>query len=227
MKYTMLALSLGLLMPVAARAQSEPPIRLKLSDNTLATGQREKIKVRVANDGYLVVLRTDTQGRVHVLFPVDPTDDAAIKAGKDFEVRGRGGREGFAAFEEQGFGAVLAAWSDQPFTFADFEAHGHWIRAGVVADSAADDAEAVMLGVVDQMSAGPYEYDLATYSVRQRQYRRSYAGWWDPWYDPWYGPWYPYAGGFGLWPWYPYGYGRVGVGVIVRGGGGRRIVRRR
>jgi hypothetical protein len=209
MKYAMLALSLGLLMPVRAVAQNTPPIRLKLSDNTLTTGQREKIHVRAAADGYLVVLRTDTQGKVQVLFPVNPTDDAAIRGGQDFEVRGRGNRDAFAAFEEPGFGTVLAAWSDQPFTFTDFETHGHWVRAGVVADSAAGDAEAVMLGIVDQMSAGPYRYDVAGYSVARREYRRYDAGWYDPWFGPWYG------GAWAPWGWYPYAYGPR-VGIVVR-----------
>jgi hypothetical protein len=218
MKYAMLALSIALVMPVRAPARTDPPIRLKLSDNTLTTGQREKIRVRTAADGYLVVLRTDTQGNVRVLFPINPTDEGAIQGGRDFEVRGRGDRDAFAAFENPGSGAVLAAWAHQPFTFTDFESNGHWIQAGLVADSAAADPEAVMLGVVDRMSAGPYQYDIEGYTVSHRQYRAVHGGW----YDPWYGPWYP--GAYSLWPWYPYSYGPgVGVGIVVRPRiGGRR-----
>jgi hypothetical protein len=214
MKYAMLALSVALLTPVPALASHEPPIRLKLSDHTLTRGQGERIHVRTAADGYLVVLRTDTQGNVEVLFPLNPTDDGAIRAGQDFEVRGRGDRDAFAALAKPGSGAVLAAWADHPFTFTEFETHGHWTRAGLVADSAGTDPEAVMLGIVDRMSAGPYQYDVATYTVARHAYRPFYGGWYDPWYG---GPW----GAWAPWPWYypyyPYTYGPdIDRGIVPR-----------
>jgi hypothetical protein len=222
MKYSMLALSIALVMPVRAPARTDPPIRLRLSDNTLTSGQREKIRVRTATDGYLVVLRTDTQGNVRVLFPLNPTDDGSIQGGRDFEVRGRGDRDAFAASGQPGSGTVLAAWAPQPFTFTDFESNGHWVRAGLVADSAAADPEAVMLGVVDRMSAGPYKYDMDAYTVTHREYREAYGGWYRPWYGSWYDPWY--GGAFAPWSWYPYSYGPgVGLGIVVRPRiGGRR-----
>lgn len=217
MRYAMLALSFALLTPVRAPAQSEPPIRLKLSDRTLTSGQRERIRVRTAADGYLVVLRTDTQGNVRVLFPVNPTDNGAIPGGKDFEVRGRGNRDAFAAFEQPGSGTVLAAWADHPFTFTDFATRGHWTRAGLVADSAGTDAEAAMLGIVDRMSTGPYRYDVAEYTVHHRDYREFYGGWYNPWYGPGWG------GAFTPWSWNPYLYGpRLGVRMALRPGFGLR-----
>ena len=35
-------------------------------------GDRARVNVRVRDDGYVVVLHTDADGRVRVLFPVDP-----------------------------------------------------------------------------------------------------------------------------------------------------------
>jgi hypothetical protein len=231
MRYMMLALPLALLAPLAAPAQTAPPIRLKLSDRTLAVGQRARIRVQAAADGYLVVLRTDPKGNVQVLYPVNPTDPGAITGGKEVEIKGRGGREAFAALGETGSGAVLAAWADHPFTFTEFDVNGHWTRAGVVADSAGGDAEAAMLGIVDRMSDGPYKYDVVEYTVRERTYRPMYTGWYDPWFGPWYG------GAYAPWGWYPFGYGAYGYapyvyapyvygprgGIVVRPrGGGRR-----
>lgn len=213
MRYSALALSVLLLVPAHAAAQ-DAPVRLKLSDRTLARAQSEKIHVKTAADGYLVVLRTDTQGKIRMLFPVNPTGDNTIRGGKEVEIRGRGDRDAFAAFEDPGTGTVLAAWSDHPFNFESFSTNGHWTRAGLVADSAGADAESAMLGIVDQMSTGHYDYDVMAYSVGNREYRRNYAGWYDPWYGPWFDPWY--YGPFGGWSWYPYAARRIGFGVMVR-----------
>jgi len=222
MKYTFLALSLALVAPVPARALSDPPIRLRLSDHTLMIGQGEKIKVRTAADGYLLVLRTDTQGHVRVVYPVNPTDDDAIKAGRDVEIRGRGDRDAFSAFEGPGTGTVLAAFADHPFNFSNFETNGHWAHAGQVADSAATDPESAMLRVVDAMSTTPYTYDLTGYTVQDHADHPVYGGWYDHWWDtpygPWFGSWYsPWYGGVGLWPGYPYPYPYAyGPGIVVR-----------
>ena len=219
MKYTFLALSLALLVPVPARALSDPPIRLRLSDHTLMSGQGEKIHVRTAENGYLLVLRTDTQGNVRMVFPVNPSDDDAVQAGRDVEIRGRGDRDAFSAFEEPGTGTVLAAFADHPFNFSNFETNGHWTRAGLVADSSLSDPESAMLHVVDGMSTTPYTYDLAGYAVQDHTYRPVYGGWYDHWWDSSYGPWYSpwYGGAYGIWPGYPYPYPYVyGPGVGVR-----------
>jgi len=226
MKYPLLALAVALLVPVSAPAQSNPPIRLKLAHQTLRTTQGEKVRVRAAADGYLLVLRTDTEGNVRILFPLNPSDSGALTAGRDFEIRGRGNRDAFAAFEKPGAGTVLAAWADHPFDFTEFATHGHWTRAGLVADSANADPEAVMLGIVDRMRAGSYDYDVAAYAVRDRAYGVARALWFDPWYDSWYGGWYGpgYGGMFTPWVTTPYFYGRgsrIGIGVRPRFGGRR------
>jgi hypothetical protein len=219
MRYTTLALAILLLTPATALASGDPPVRIKLSDRTLELGQREKIRVRAAADGYLVVLQTDTKGNIRVLFPLNPVDDAAIRGGKDFEVRGRGDRDAFTAFDP-GSGTILAAWAPEPFHFADFATNGHWNRAGVVADSATTDPESAMLAVVDRMADGHYDYDVAGYAVGSRAYTRLDTGWYGPWYDPWYGPLYYdpwYTSAFSPWGWgYPYYGPGLGVGVVVR-----------
>jgi hypothetical protein len=94
--------------PTASSALSAP-IQLRLSDDEYMIGERAKVRVKTDRDGYLVVLRMDGQGRVRVLFPVDPDDSMTIRGGKEYEVRGRGDREAFVVDEPRGTGAVLAA----------------------------------------------------------------------------------------------------------------------
>ncbi len=101
---------LALLLSIAAPAPTEagiaavwddPPVQIWLNqDNYLQRGDRARVNVKLAEDGYLVVLRADAKGRVRVLFPLDPGDDAFVRGGRTIEVRGRGDRE---AFEPRGW----------------------------------------------------------------------------------------------------------------------------
>src|SRR5207247_5508085 len=69
-----LAVSLALAAPSAAAASDDPPIHVWLNqENYFVRGDRAKVYVRAAADGYLVVLRADADGRLRVLFPIDPS----------------------------------------------------------------------------------------------------------------------------------------------------------
>ena len=70
------------------------------------------------DDGYVVVLHADANGRVRVLFPVDPGDDNFMKGGQDYEIRGRGDKDAFQV-TSTGAGTVYAAVSMDPMHFDD------------------------------------------------------------------------------------------------------------
>jgi hypothetical protein len=206
MRYAKLAFAMLLLTPLRGVAAPNPPVRVKLSDDRLVVGERAKVYVQTATDGYLLVLRMDTQGNIRVLFPVDPRGNSAIRAGHKIEVRGRGDRDAFTVNERRGAGLVLAARADHPFTVAGFTTGDHWNAAALAPDSATKDPQATMLDIVDRMTDGHYDYDAVTYTVGTRWYGPAYAGW--------YGPWYP--GPYALWAWNPYSYGpRFGFGIAI------------
>ncbi len=228
---TMWALAASLLLPAAAAAAAapaapvvpaapaDPPIRVKLSDDLYARGERARVKVKADRDGYLLVLQADPAGRVRVLYPLDPTDEGTIRGGKEFEVRSRGDREAFVVSERTGGGIVLAALADQPFRFEEFTRSGHWDYRALAVENAERDPEAALLELVDRMAAGPYDYDLAHYTVSSRTYFRRYAAWHGP-YGGW--GWYPPYPGY--WDWW---YGpRFGAAIVIpfghRHGWGRR-----
>ena len=184
-----IALSLPLFLP-----SGDPPIRVKLSDDVFARGERARVRVKATQNGYLLVLRADAQGRIRVLFPLEPTDAAAIRAGKELEVRGRGDRDAFTVDDGEGSGKILAAIFAEPFRTDAFARGGHWdYRALALADSGgAADTEATLLALVQQMAGGAYDYDIATYTVtNQPRYRRApmwgWGGWGGRW-GGWYGP---------------------------------------
>ncbi len=192
--------------PAPAVTPADPPIRVWFnSGGDYDFGDRAKVYAKPDGDGYLVVLRADVDGRVKVLFPVDPGDDQRVAAGKKYELKGRGGREAFVAEDTVGLGTVLAAYSTTPFRVEQFAREGHW-NTGALSDRASEvkaDPETVLRNVVQHMQAAGerLDYDVATYVVKPppRYVRAPYA---DPFYY-----------GYG-WPgWWGYGYGpRLGLG---------------
>jgi uncharacterized protein DUF4384/PDZ domain-containing protein len=195
--------------PAIAPAHSpagDPPVRLWLSSHgDYEHGDRAKIHARAAQDGYLVVLHADADGRVHVLFPIDPGGDQQVRGGKKYELKGRGDREAFMVTDTSGHGAVLAAFAKTPFVFDRFEKDGHWDYAALSDQFVKVDPEAGLLAIVQRMQADDehFEYDVSTYVSRPRDVRvpTPYPAWSD-WWGFGYGG-FGY-GGLGLWfdPWY-------------------------
>lgn len=180
----LLALALSLLV------SGDPPVKLKISDDVFVRGERARVRVKTTQNGYLLVLRADAQGHIRVLFPLEPTDDATIRGGKEVEIRGRGDRDAFTVDDRDGSGKILAVVSAQPFRTEAFARGGHWdYRALALADSGSD-SEAALLAIADQMAGGRYDYDLATYTVtNEPRYRRAPMWGWGGWgWGGWYGP---------------------------------------
>jgi hypothetical protein len=159
----------------------DTPVRLKLSDEIYVTGDRARVTVKTAKDGYLIVMRVDTEGRVRVLFPVDPVDSANVRGGKEFEIKGRGDRNAFNIAEKKGAGLVFAAFSEKPFDFAPFATGSHWNFDALVPEGDKPDPEAAMLSLVDRMGDKHYDYDALPYAVEEGVRRPSWAM-----YDPFY-----------------------------------------
>jgi len=212
--------------PAHALRADDPPVRVWLDpDDYVMTGDRMRVHLRAAEDGYVIVLRADAQGRVRVLFPLDPTDDAFVRGGKTFEIKSRGDREAFSVDDASGTGTVLAAWSASPFTTDSFALNGHWDYRVLASRRVADDPEAGLLDLADAMAGdNHFEYDVASYTVGEPPvvgYRSSYYH--DPFYDPFfascwgcygwgYRPGYGFGIGYGCDPWFcdpfydPWGY---------------------
>lgn len=172
---------------LTAASTDDPPVRISLSSSGYYyQGDRAKVRVRVADDGYLLVLRADADGRVRVLYPLDPGDDDFVRGGKEFELRGRGDRESFYVDDVRGNGTVLAARSSSPFRFDQFVRGDHWDYRVLTSDRIHDDPEAGLLDIVDQMADSThYDYDVVNYTVGGGTARPYYSG-----YDGGYGPGY-------------------------------------
>jgi len=203
-------------LPAVALRSDDPPVRVWLDpDQYVTTGDRMRVHLRAAEDGYVMVLRADAQGRVRVLFPLDPTDDAFVRGGKTFEVKSRGDREAFSVDDASGTGTVLAAWSASPFKSDAYAVNGHWDYRVLAEKRVAADPEAGLLDLVSSLAGdNHFDYDVATYTLgsdRRMAYGSRYAGYGDPLYDPYFAS----CWGCGPWGWGGYGgYGwRFGFGV--------------
>jgi len=203
---------IGPAAPAMTPAVPAPPQALRVWLNrqgTLDRGDKIRAYTRAADDGYLVVLHVEPNGRVRALFPLDPFDDNFIRAGQDYEIRGRGDREAFQVYETSGAGTVFAALSPDPYRFDALVVNGHWdYRA---ADwNMTGDPEADLVALVGQLTnGGRFDYDVVRYVVGG--YDVAYGGG-DDWYSP--GLYDPYYDGHSW-------YGGSGFSIHVGFGFGR------
>jgi uncharacterized protein DUF4384 len=167
---------LGLLAQVVSAQDAARPVQLWLgSSGPLAPGDPVQVYVKTATDGYLLVLRAGTDGRVEVLFPADPTSDSYAGAGT-YEIRRAGDAPAFVAAEPTGSGVVFAALSPTPFRFEEFLSAGRWSPEALVASWSGAGAEDALADIVQRMAgAGYFNYDIAPYAVLLRPYAQQSA----------------------------------------------------
>src|SRR5947207_12229574 len=168
---------LPLMLALVVSTTDDPPVKVWLNhDNYFQRGDKARVNVRLADDGYVLVLRADAEGRVRVLFPLDPSNDDFVRGHETIEVRGRGDREAFFVDDREGSGLGLAARSTTPFQFDEFVRGDHSDYRVLDARQAGDDKEAALLDMVQRMTTeGRFDYDAVTYVVASaRAYYDSY-----------------------------------------------------
>lgn len=158
------------LAPVAA--QDEPTVTVRINQDQFEIGDRGRIYVRTARDGYLVILHADPQGRIRVLFPIDPGEDNFVRGDRQFELRSRSDREALQ-IDASGTGTVVAVFSLDAYTFDELTRNGHWdfLALGGPDQSVKNDPLAGLLEIANNMAReNPYDYDVATYVVAAERY---------------------------------------------------------
>ena len=206
-------LSLLLLLAGPAQKADDPPVRIDLNHEQFTRGDRARVYVQTAEDGHLVVLHADPEGRIRVLFPLDPSDDDFVRGGRKVEIRGRSDRDAFFVDAGDGSGTVVAVLSPDPLSFDGFVRNDHWDyrSLGPTSEDQRSDPLASLLDVARRMAGeSHFEYDVATYVVGDQiasryGYGSDYYG-----YDSYgfgsYGFGHPYRYGFGVGFGYPWGY---------------------
>jgi hypothetical protein len=163
------------LAPVVA--QDEPSVIVRLNHDQFEVGDRGKVYVRAARDGYLVILHADPVGRIRVLFPIDPDADNFVRGDRDLELRSRSDREPLQ-MDTDGTGTVLAVFSLDAYTFDELTRNGHWdfLALGGPDASVKNDPLTALLEIARNMAReNPFDYDVATYIVSSGRYAAEYG----------------------------------------------------
>lgn len=151
--------------PPAPRVASAP-VRLWMNnDRRFRPGDRVRLQVDADVDGYLLVLNYDTDGRVRVLFPLDPQDDPRVQAGRRYEVRDNDSQAAFRASGD-GTGLIFTAVAQEPWQFTDVVLAGRWDYTRLEIDRDSQNPETDLSNLVQSM-AGPkgFDYDVLGYRV--------------------------------------------------------------
>jgi len=174
----------GSAMSATVPAQGDPAIQLWISnDRRFLAGDRATVQVRTEYDGYLIVFQVDPEGRLRVIFPMDPDKDNFIRSDKRYEVHGRGGRDAFDV-DATGRGVVYAAVSHDPFRFDGFTVSDHWDYRALAPARLQEDPEPELNDLVHRMAQGSYDYDVLSYDVISRsEYVSSSSGYYGSHYD--------------------------------------------
>lgn len=201
-------LSLLLLLAGPAQKADDPPVRIDLNHEQFTRGDRARVYVQTAEDGHLVVLHADPEGRIRVLFPLDPSDDDFVRGGRKVEIRSRSDRDAFFVDAGDGSGTVVAVLSPDALSFDGFVRNDHWDyrSLGPTSEDQRNDPLASLLDVARRMAGDShFEYDVATYVVgEQIASRYGYGSDYDGYGS--YGFGHPYRFGFGVGFGYPWGY---------------------
>ncbi len=184
---------------------ADPPVRVWLNKSrNIERRDRLRVYVRTETDGYLVVLHTDPEGRVRVLFPLDPADDHFVRGDREYEIRGRGDRHAFTVYQSAGRGAIYAAFSPDPFVFDPLMLGDHWDYT-LPEWISSDDAEADLTSFVTRLAVmGRFDYDVYEYDVG---YDVAYTDSYQPslyYHDPYYRSGFNLYLGFGPFSYFGY-----------------------
>jgi len=145
--------------------RADPVIKVWTDWEEYSRGQTADAHIRTREDGYVIVLQADVDGRVRVVFPLDPGDDNFVRGGHDISLAGRGGKGSFYVDGPPGMAAVYAAVSPVPFRFTDFMRGDHWDYGSLYDKSLDSDFESGFTAIVDRMSTGHFDYDIYRYRV--------------------------------------------------------------
>jgi hypothetical protein len=181
-------------------------------DDVYNRGDQARVYFKSDRDAYVTVVRIDTDGRLRILFPIDPWEDSWARGGKTFEVLGRDRDEAFRVDDSPGVGYIFAIASTDPFNYDDVVNGDHWDYRTISDGRVRGDPYVAVSDFSDRIAReGEYDYDVTEYDVeRHYDYPRfvcydchTYASWryWDPYssycsrfriviYDDWY--YYPY-----------------------------------
>ena len=139
-------------------------------DDAYASGQGARVFFRTEADAYVTVLRVDTDGRVRVLFPLEPWEDNFARGGREYEVQGGYGRDAFSIDDYPGVGYIFAVASGDPFVYDAFETGDHWDYRAIADGRVHGDPYVALTDLAQRIVPADYrdwDYDITPYYVNR------------------------------------------------------------
>lgn len=207
---------------VRASSDDRPRINVWVdNEDAYQRGDQARVYFKSDREAYVTVLRIDTDGRVRVLFPIDPWEDNWARAGRTFEVLGRDDDEAFRVDDYPGVGYIFAIASTDEFNYDEILRGDHWDYRNISDGRVRGDPYVAVSDIAEKIAReGDYDYDVGEYYVEKHyDYPRfvcydchTYATYryWDPYSS--------YCSRFRIViynDWYYYPYRRYGGGVVV------------
>ena len=117
--------------PLSHSRNFEPRIELwTTSGDVVQRGQDIGVRFRTSEDGFVVVGRIGTDGRIDILYPRRPSDDERAWGGETRDVNRYSGRA-FSIDERPGIGYVFAIVSPHRLRLARYSRDGDWDYHGL------------------------------------------------------------------------------------------------
>ncbi len=130
-------------------------------------GDQARVFFKAETDGYVTVLRVDTDGRIRVLFPREPWEDNFARGGRTFEVLDRD-NHAFEVDDYPGVGYIFAVSSPDPYRYDEFVRGDHWDYRLIADGRVRGDPYVSLTDFASQIAgAGEYDYDITQYYVEQ------------------------------------------------------------
>jgi len=139
-------------------------------DDAYASGQGARVFFRTEADAYVTVLRVDTDGRVRVLFPLEPWEDNFARGGREYEVQGGYDRDAFSIDDYPGVGYIFAVASADPFVYDAFETGDHWDYRAIADGRVHGDPYVALTDLAQRIVPADYrdwDYDITPYYVNR------------------------------------------------------------
>ncbi len=163
----------------SARAQSpgdsRVAVRLTLDRAWYGPGDHGRVYVRLGTDAYLIVLHSEPDGHVRIVFPLDPADNAYVHADTTIEIRSRGDRDAFIVDDSSGTGTWYAAVSSKPYHFDPVTLSTHWDYRQIPHVLAVRDAEGDLTTLVQRLATARFDYDVLQYHISVQGGERNIA----------------------------------------------------
>ena len=138
-------------------------------DEVFQRGDRVKVYFRASEDAYVTVFRVDTDGRVRVLYPVEPWNDNYARREQRYEIKQYGDNHAFVVDDYPGQGYVFGVASRDPFDYGALVRGDHWDYRVVSANGRiTGDPYVALTDLVERIippNYAEYSYDILPYYV--------------------------------------------------------------